>query len=385
MDLAAQLPWFLIFTSLAKTIFLIFLVVLPMVSYTVYAERRVSALIQDRLGPNRTGFPLTLLGFKKDFSPFLGGLGQPVADAVKFLLKEDFVPAHVNKIYFWIAPTLAMMPAIITLAAIPFGSELFGVKMVVADINVGLLFMFAISSIGVYGIVLAGWSSNSKYPFLGGIRSSSQMISYELCMGLSAVPVLLIAGSTNLGRIVDFQVAKGWLILPFTAGWPSGSAILCWIPIVIAFITFTISMFAETNRLPFDLPESETELVAGYHTEYSSMKFALFFLGEYTAMIAGSALIVVLFFGGWHLPFIPNGAGQGGLEFLHAIPAWIWGLVNITAFFGKVAVLLFVFIWVRWTLPRFRYDQLMKIGWLYLFEIALVNIFLTAGILAFTK
>ena len=392
MDLAAQLPWFLIFTSLAKTISLIFLVVLPMVSYTVYAERRVSALIQDRVGPNRTGFPLTLLGFKKDFSPFLGGLGQPVADAVKFLLKEDFVPAHVNTVYFWIAPTLAMMPAIITLAAIPFGSELFGVKMVVADINVGLLFMFAISSIGVYGIVLAGWSSNSKYPFLGGIRSSSQMISYELCMGLSAVPVLLIAGSTNLGKIVDYQVAKGWLILPITAGWPGWTAILLWVPVVIAFITFTISMFAETNRLPFDLPESETELVAGYHTEYSSMKFALFFLGEYTAMIAGSALIVVLFFGGWHLPFIPymkDGVMTGGFEFLHGNPEWfwkaVWGLVNITAFFGKVAVLLFVFIWVRWTLPRFRYDQLMKLGWLYLFEIALVNIFLTAGILAFTK
>ena len=197
MEFLTAIPWFLIFTSLAKTIFLIFLVVLPMVSYTVYAERRVSALIQDRVGPNRTGFPLTLLGFKKDFSPFLGGLGQPVADAVKFLLKEDFVPAHVNKLYFWLAPCLAMIPAIVTLAAIPFGSELFGVKMVVADINVGLLFMFAISSVGVYGIVLAGWSSNSKYPFLGGIRSTSQMISYELCLGLSAVPVLLIAGSTQ--------------------------------------------------------------------------------------------------------------------------------------------------------------------------------------------
>ena len=404
MDPLAQLPWFLVFSSLAKTIFLIFLVVLPMVSYTVYAERRVSALIQDRVGPNRTGFPLTLFGFKKDWSPFLGGLGQPVADAVKFLLKEDFVPAHVNKIYFWIAPTLAMMPAIITLAAIPFGSTLnvdpllgpifrfFGsdfergqIPMVVADINVGLLFMFAISSIGVYGIVLAGWSSNSKYPFLGGIRSSSQMISYELCMGLSAVPVLLICSSTGLGKIVDYQVQHGWLLAPFTSGFPGFREIALWIPVFIAFITFTISMFAETNRLPFDLPESETELVAGYHTEYSSMKFALFFLGEYTAMIAGSALIVVLFLGGWHLPFIPNGAGEGGFAFLHAIPSWVWGLVNITAFFGKVAVLLFVFIWVRWTLPRFRYDQLMKIGWLYLFEIALVNIFITAGILAFTK
>ena len=378
--------WFLSLTSLAKTIFLIFLVVLPMVSYTVYAERRVSALIQDRVGPNRTGFPTSLIpGISKDFSPFLGGLGQPVADAMKFLLKEDFVPGHVNKLYFWLAPCLAMMPAIVTLAAIPFGSSFLGVKMVVADINVGLLFMFAISSVSVYGIVLAGWSSNSKYPFLGGIRSTSQMISYELCMGLSAVPVLLVCGSTGLSAIVNYQVREGWLLAPFTNGGLSFREIALWVPIIIAFITFTISMFAETNRLPFDLPESETELVAGYHTEYSSMKFALFFLGEYTAMIAGSALIVVLFLGGWHLPFIPDGAGQGGLIFLHAIPSWIWGLVNITAFFAKVAVLLLVFIWVRWTLPRFRYDQLMKLGWLYLFEIALVNIFLTAGILAFTK
>lgn len=390
--------WFLSLTSLAKTIFLIFLVVLPMVSYTVYAERRVSALIQDRVGPNRTGFPTSLIpGISKDFSPFLGGLGQPVADAVKFLLKEDFVPGHVNKLYFWLAPCLAMMPAIVTLAAIPFGSSFLGVPMVVADINVGLLFMFAISSVSVYGIVLAGWSSNSKYPFLGGIRSTSQMISYELSMGLSAVPVLLVCGSTGLRSIVDYQVGHGWLLIPFTnvdrlftgeIGFSqvlTGKEFLLWIPIIIAFITFTISMFAETNRLPFDLPESETELVAGYHTEYSSMKFALFFLGEYTAMIAGSALIVVLFLGGWHLPFIPDGAGQGGLTFLHAIPSWIWGLVNITAFFAKVAALLLVFIWIRWTLPRFRYDQLMKLGWLYLFEIALVNIFLTAGILAFTK
>lgn len=374
MDFLATIPWMLIAASLAKTIFLIFLVVLPMVSYTVYAERRVSALIQDRLGPNRTGFPLTLLGFRRDVSPFLGGLGQPIADAVKFLLKEDFVPAHVNKPYFWLAPCLAMIPAIVTLAAIPFGSEMFGVKMVVADINVGLLFMFAISSVSVYGIVLAGWSSNSKYPFLGGIRSSSQMISYELGMGLSAVPVLLIAASTSLPRIVDYQVKEGWLLVPFTDGALTTREIICWIPILIAFITFTISMFAETNRLPFDLPESETELVAGYHTEYSSMKFALFFLGEYTAMIAGSSLIVVLFLGGWHFPFIPDGSHGA-----------IWGLINIAVFFAKVAGLLLFFIWVRWTLPRFRYDQLMKLGWIYLFEIALVNIFLTAGILAFVK
>ena len=378
MPFFSSIPWELIVWSIGKTVFLIFCVVLPMVSYTVYAERRVSALIQDRIGPNRTGFPISLLGFKKDFSPFLGGLGQPVADAVKFLLKEDFVPGHVNKLYFWLAPCLAMIPAIVTLSAIPFGSEIFAHKLVVADINVGLLFMFAISSVSVYGIVLAGWSSNSKYPFLGGIRSSSQMISYELSMGLSAIPVLLICSSTSLTKIVDYQIEHGWLILPITDGHLSLQEILLFIPVLIALITFTISMFAETNRLPFDLPESETELVAGYHTEYSSMKFALFFLGEYTAMIAGSALIVVLFFGGWSVPFLPSGA-QGGI--------WgaIWGLCSIGTFFGKVAALLLFFIWIRWTLPRFRFDQLMKIGWLYLFEITLVNIFLTAGILAFVK
>ena len=377
--------WLQTLISLGKTCFLIFLVVLPMVSYTVYAERRVSALIQDRVGPNRTGFPLSLAGFGlKDWSPFLGGLGQPIADAVKFLLKEDFVPGHVNKLYFWLAPTLAMMPALVTLAAIPFGSTFLGVPMVVANINVGLLFMFAISSVSVYGIVLAGWSSNSKYPFLGGIRSTSQMISYELGMGLSAVPVILIASSTSLPGIVNYQVAHGWLLFPFY-NHISVQNVLLWIPTIIAFTTFTISMFAETNRLPFDLPESETELVAGYHTEYSSMKFALFFLGEYTAMIAGSALIVVLFLGGYHFPGIPNGDAIGSIKFLQEVPGWIWGIVNVTVFFAKVAALLFVFIWVRWTLPRFRYDQLMKLGWLYVFEIALANIFLTAGILAFTS
>jgi NADH-quinone oxidoreductase subunit H len=385
MDYLTSLDfWIATGISLLKTFFLIFAVVLPMVSYTVYAERRVSALIQDRVGPNRTGFPISLLGFKNDFSPILGGLGQPVADAVKFLLKEDFVPNHVNKFYFWIAPALSMMPALVTLAVIPFGSTFLGVPMVVANINVGILFMFAISSVSVYGIVLAGWSSNSKYPFLGGIRSTSQMISYELGMGLSAVPVLLIAGSTSLPKIVEYQIQNGWMMLPISNGHIEFGKLLLWIPVFIAFVTFTISMFAETNRLPFDLPESETELVAGYHTEYSSMKFALFFLGEYTAMIAGSALIVVLFLGGYHIPGIPNGDAVGGLPFLRSLPGWILGIVNVTTFFAKVAALLFVFIWVRWTLPRFRYDQLMKLGWLYIFEIALANIFLTAGILAFT-
>src|SRR3954454_12788331 len=221
MELFHTYPWLLVvIASIAKTVFLIFGVVLPMVSYTVYGERRVSALIQDRVRPNRTGFPLTLLGFKKDFSPWLGGLGQPVADAVKFLLKEEFTPAHVNKFYYWMAPCLAMIPALTTLAVIPFGNFLFGQKMVVADVNIGLLYIFAIASIGVYGIVLAGWSSNSKYPFLGSIRSTSQMISYELSLGLSAVPLLMIFGNLNLSAQVQYQVEHGWLLVPFTAGWP---------------------------------------------------------------------------------------------------------------------------------------------------------------------
>ena len=383
------MDWLFTFISLAKILGVIFLVILPLVSYTVYAERRVSALIQDRIGPNRTGLPLTVFGFKKDIQllPFLGGLGQPIADAMKFLLKEDFTPASVNKFYYWLAPCLAMAPAMLTIAVVPFGSTLFGVPMVIADVNIGVLFVFAIASLGVYGIVLAGWSSNSKYPFLGGVRSTSQMISYELSLGLSIIPLFLIMGELNLPKIVEYQIQHGWTILPFTnlpnfmpglfhaearhlTTFVNWRQIFLWIPLVISFVVFTISIFAETNRLPFDLPEAETELVAGYHTEYSSMKFALFFLGEYAAMITGCSIIVTLFLGGWYVPFIPDGSH-----------GFIWGLVNIVCFFAKVALLLFFFIWVRWTLPRFRYDQLMRLGWVYLFEIALVNVFLTAFIL----
>jgi NADH-quinone oxidoreductase subunit H len=395
MDAILSLDWFLIITSLVKTVALLG-IVLTIVSYTVYAERRVSALIQNRLGPNRVGFPVSLLGFKKDFSPFLGGLGQPIADAVKLLLKEDFTPAHVNKFYYWIAPMLGIAAVVVGLAVLPFGSSLnldfilapifghnFGpIPMVIANLNIGPLFIFAISSLGVYGIVLAGWSANSKYPFLGGIRASSQMISYELSLGLSVVPVFMILGNLNLSQITKWQVENGWLLLPFTNGNFSLAKAALMIPVAISFVIFSISLFAETNRLPFDLPEAETELVGGYHTEYSSMKFAWFFLGEYAAMVAGSALIVTLFLGGWHLPGIPDGAGNGGFAFLHALPDWLWGFVNIGVFFAKVGAFLIFFIWVRWTLPRFRFDQLMRLGWIWFFEIALVNIFLTAGILA---
>jgi NADH-quinone oxidoreductase subunit H len=362
--------------SLLKTLGLLFAVVLPMVSYTVYAERRVSAFIQDRVGPNRVG-PL--------------GLIQPIADAVKLLLKEDFTPAHVNKFYYWLAPACAMAPSIMALAVVPYGSTWFGQPMVVANVDVGVLWVFAVSSLGVYGIVLAGWSSNSKYPFLGGIRSSSQMISYELSLGLSVIPIFLICGTLNLPAIVNYQIENGWFISPI---WLKGISLtginfpeligslsiwkfLLWIPLFLSFIVFLVSMFAETNRLPFDLPESETELIGGYHTEYSSMKFALFFLGEYAAMIAGSAVIVTLFFGAWHIPLLPTAPEQ-----LSFWPGVLLGLAHIVAFFVKVAVLLFFFIWVRWTLPRFRYDQLMRLGWYFFFEIALVNILLVAIILA---
>ena len=351
------MDYFLITTSLLKIIGMLFIVILPMVAYSVYAERRVSAFIQDRLGPNRVG---------------PAGLFQPIADIFKLLLKEDFSPLHVNTFYYWLAPCLALVPAIITIAVVPFGSTLLGVPMVIADINVGILYVFAIASLGVYGIVLAGWASNSKYPFLGGVRSSSQMISYELSLGLAVIPIFLLVGNLRLTSVVRYQIEHGWMIAPFIGDWTNLGKWLLAIPMVISFVVFTIAVFAETNRLPFDLPEAEQELAGGYHTEYSSMKFALFFLGEYAAMISGSAIIVTLFFGGWHFPGIPDGSH-----------GWTFGLINIALFFAKVATLLFVFMWVRWTLPRFRYDQLMRLGWLFFFEIALANIFLAAIIVAY--
>src|SRR6266704_2368661 len=344
---------FLVLTSLLKILGIIFLVILPMVSYSVYAERRVSALIQDRLGPNRVG---------------PAGLFQPIADAAKFLLNEDFTPATVNTFYYWLAPGLAMVPAILTIAVVPFGSTLFGVPMVIADINVGILYVFAIGSLGVYGIVLGGWASNSKYPFLGGVRSSSQMISYELSLGLAVIPVFLLVGNLRLTSVVEYQIAHGWLIAPFIGDWTNLGKWLLTIPMIVSFVVFMVAVFAETNRLPFDLPEAEQELAGGYHTEYSSMKFALFFLGEYAAMITGSAIIVTLFFGGWHLP-LPSWHGGFHWVLVHGnAPGWrsvLGGLFNIATFFAKVAVLIFMFMWVRWTLPRFRYDQLMRLGWLF--------------------
>jgi NADH-quinone oxidoreductase subunit H len=390
LNVMMQPEVFLVWTSLAKSIGLL-AVILGLVSYTVYAERKICAWIQDRVGPNRTGIPFTGIRIQ--------GLGQPIADALKLLLKENFIPAEVNKFYYYIAPKLSMVPAILVLAVLPFGSSLFGIPMVIADVNIGVLYVFAVSSLGVYGIVLAGWASNSKYPFLGGIRSSSQMISYELALGLSVIPVFMVCGTLSLPEIVLWQRENGWMVFPiwakgltwdlilsgdigaiaqtFTAGF-SLQRILLWVPMIISFVIFLIAMFAETNRAPFDLPEAEQELVGGYHTEYSGMGFALFFLGEYAAMIAGSGVIVTLFLGGWSFPLIPDGSLPG-------IPGVLAGLVNIGVFFAKIIALLVLFIWVRWTVPRFRYDQLMKLGWYVFFELALVNIFIAAFVLAYIK
>jgi NADH-quinone oxidoreductase subunit H len=372
-----------ILITLAKIIGLTFLVVLPLVPICVYFERRFAAVIQDRVGPNRVGIPLTLFGLKKDFS--FAGLIQPMADGVKLFLKEDFTPAHVRKAFYWLAPALTIAPSLITLAVIPFGSsiEIGGqtINLAIADIDVGPLFIFSIASLSVYGITLAGWSSNSKFPFIGGVRSTAQMISYEICLGLSIVPVLLYFGDLNLGKIVQHQSEHGWLLMPFWNAngfqMPSANTLLFLIPAFISFVIFTISIFAETNRMPFDLPECETELVGGYHTEYSSMKFAMFFMGEYAAMVVGSALIITLFLGGWSA-----GPLDGMIAGATAFGVKIGGLLHLGVFLAKLMAFILFFILVRWTVPRFRYDQLMKLGWVIFFEAALVNVFLAALVIA---
>src|SRR5271163_4482299 len=280
------MDWNFIIFSLVK-IAIVVGVVQGLVAYSVLAERKISAWIQDRVGPNRTAPPF--MKYVPVIGPLLTRMGmfQPLADGLKFMFKEDFTPAGVRKIYFFLAPAIAVIPAMLTVAVIPFGSTMGAQKMVIADLNVGILYTFGIVSLGVYGIVLAGYAANSKYPFLGGIRSSAQMISYEISMGMSVIPVFLIAGNLNLSQIISWQTQHGWLVV--------------YAP--LSLVIFLVASFAETNRTPFDLPEAETELVGGYHTEYSSMKFALFFLAEYSNMVALLAMVVTLFFGGWTLPF----------------------------------------------------------------------------------
>ncbi len=297
------------------------------VAYLTWVERKVIGDIQVRFGPSRVG-------------PF--GLLQPIADGIKLMFKEDVVPANADRVIFILAPALSFVPALIVFAVIPFGPSF-----VITDVNVGLLYVFAVASLGVYGSVLAGWASNSKYSLLGGLRSSAQMVSYELGLGLSVLGVVMMTGSLSLVDIVEAQ--KGtWLgILPRWNIFPQ----------FLGFVIFLISSNAELNRAPFDLPEAETELVAGFHTEYSSMKFALFFMAEYANMIAAAALATTLFLGGWRGPLLP--------------PV-IWFLLKVFAF-------IFLFIWVRATLPRFRYDQLMGFGWKVLLPLALANVMFTAA------
>jgi NADH-quinone oxidoreductase subunit H len=327
----------------ALKIICVFSVLMFIVAYAVWVERKVSAAIQDRHGPNRVG---------------TFGLLQPAADGVKAFLKEDFTPAHVRKAYFWLAPAIVMIPSLMTAAIIPFGSQLGSQKMVIADLNVGILYTFGIVSLGVYGIVLAGYAANSKYPFLGGIRSSAQMISYEIAMGLSVIPIFLLVGGLNLGQVVEYQTGGvlHWLIFKQP----------------LAFGIFVAAMFAETNRLPFDLPESEQELAGGYNVEYSSIKFALFFMGEYAAMTAACAMLVTLFLGGWTLPIagLDKPAQSIGI-----------GLLHVAVFLAKTLSVEFMVIWVRWMWPRFRYDQLMDLGWRRFIPLSLANIVATAVVL----
>src|SRR5712671_1041481 len=281
------MDWNFIIFTLIKIVCVIG-AVLTMFAYAVLAERKISAFIQDRLGPNRVALPL--IGAVPVVGPFLTRIGfwQPIADGLKAFLKEDFTPSYVRKAYFWLAPAVMLAPSFLVVAVIPFGSTLGKQKMVIADLDVGILYTFGIVSLGVYGIVLAGYAANSKYPFLGGIRSSAQLISYEIAMGMSVVPIFLIVGGLRLTDVVQYQSGGvfHWLIFKQP----------------LAFGIFLAAMFAETNRLPFDLPESEQELAGGYNVEYSPMKFALFFMGEYAAMTAASAMLVTLFLGGWTLP-----------------------------------------------------------------------------------
>ncbi len=336
-----------------KIIFVMFIVLVTGAAICVWAERRVSAFIQDRLGPNRVG---------------PAGLLQPFADVGKLVTKEDIVPSAANRIIHDLAPIISITIALSTFAIIPFGDtiELFGyrIKLIVADINIGILYLLAISSIGVYGITLAGWSSNNKYSLLGGLRSSAQLISYELSLGLSIIGVILLSGTLRVDEIVKQQATYLWGIFPH------------WNIFLqpLGFITLLVAAFAETNRLPFDLPEAEPELVGGYHTEYTGMKFGLFFLAEYAHVITASALITTLYFGGWHLPYIE--------KFLSGL---ILQIAQIVTFFIKVALIVLFFIIVRWTLPRFKYIQLMALGWKVMLPVSIANILLTAIAIIFFK
>ncbi len=338
-NIGALAPSVLLISHAIKVL-LVFTVIMVAVAFFTLAERRISAWIQDRLGPNRVG-------------PF--GLLQPLADGVKNLIKEETYPRRASRLFFILAPMMAIGPALITFAVVPFASPLptrWGlVNMIVADVPIGILYVLAIAGLGVYGVVMAGWSSNNKYAFLGGLRAGAQMVSYEVGLGMSLVPVFMLAGNVTLTQIVWSQQEELglWYVLPLG----------------LAFILFIVSAFAETNRLPFDVAEAESELITGYHTEYSSMKFSMFFIAEYSSMLTASALMATLFLGGWDIPIwtgdnmriIAPGVVEG------AEPAWWKTLLTLGAFTIKTLFFVFLYMWVRWTVPRFRYDQIMHLGW----------------------
>ena len=332
-----------ILVSLIKIALALF-VLLTAVAYTVWLERKVVGHMQNRWGPTRVG-------------PF--GLLQPMADGVKFLFKEDITPPHVHKLLYTIAPMLAVVFALTSIAVIPIGNSVtiggLQIPLQITDVNIGLLVVLGITSLGVYGVALAGWSSNSKYSLLGGLRASAQMVSYEIALGLSLVGVLILSGSFSLRDIVNAQGGTFWGFIP---RWNIFQGQ------IVAFFIYLTAAYAETNRIPFDLPEAETELVAGYHTEYSAMKFAMFFMAEYANMITVACLATILFFGGWHGPLF-------GPPLLQALLPVFWFALRVFGF-------LFVYIWVRGTLPRFRYDQLMAFGWKFLLPLAIANLVITA-------
>ena len=331
---------------------IVFLTIMLLVAFTVLAERRVLAFIQGRIGPNRVGF---------------GGVLQPFADFIKTMMKEDLVPDQSTRFVFLLAPMVAVVTAIMTLIVYPFGPTvtipgLGTFPLVIARFDVALLYLLGVTSVGVYGIALAGWSSNNKYSLMGGLRSAAQMISYELALGLALIGVILIASTLDLFTIVEQQ--SGWYGMQWNIFYQP-----------IGFILYLIAAIAETNRVPFDLPEAETELVAGFHTEYSSIKFLLFFNAEYINMITVSMLATTLFLGGWNVPFAAYLFGPGTILF---------ALVSVIGFFAKILFFLFLYIWLRGTLPRFRFDQLMNFGWKFLLPAAILNIVVTATVLFFT-
>ncbi len=332
-----------ILISLIK-ILVVMLVLLTCVAYLVLVERRVSAFIQNRIGPNRVGYK---------------GLLQPVADVIKLFIKEDIVPKLATKPLHRLAPIIAIVVSLSTIAVVPFGDKinLFGyeIKLQIASVNIGILYVLALTGLGVYGIAIAGWASNNKYSLLGGLRSSAQIISYELSMGISIIGVILVSGTLELDKIVEFQHGWRWFVLLQPIG----------------FITFFVAVFAETNRLPFDLPEAEPELVGGYHTEYTGLKFGLFFLAEYANMITGSAIVVTLYLGGWQFPYLQS----------FGLPEFWTSIIQVGTFAAKVGAVLLFMIIIRWTVPRFRYDQLMDLGWKFMLPLSIANVIVTAFII----